>query len=775
MRLQRAGLLMVVLSVGCGSNASYDGPSEAQREDSGQMPDQRSQIVTDAPPPVMALAPQPMADAEERSRGGQGAEFEIVGGIVDGTGSAARSSIATAPTRAPGDASRDGDGRFGSDVVDSKDIRRWFPEAFLWQPLVETNDSGVATVDVIVPDQLTTWRVLGLAHDRRGQQAGTLLTFASTLDLYVDPVTPAWLYSGDTVELPVQLSNTTGVIAFERLTVRSSGALVGDGVADIRIPAFGSIIEPLRVRTRGAGPATVLTNLGTADAAERVVSVLPTGRPVQTRRGGIVADSRVVSIPGPTGADGATEEVSFLVFPGALSVLTAEVERAGSMGVDPASAAYGFALAMHLTEMADATGHAIDDDVLRRLQLSAWQRVVSHSRAPSGGVAADLLTAMADVSGHTLGERLRERLVLSVVGSQRGDGTWARQARAPLQQVLVQTAVAARSLPDDESTARLRASGAMERFSGEVPDAFTAAVMLASGVVEPALRDTLQERVMDGLVQTEQTTTVAVPEGVLNAWGLRPTRAEMLTWTTLALLQLDQPEHTSDLVGELMGGYSASDGFGAGNADAMALDAVVRALPSLDQSVTVSLVVDGEVRATAPLDPSQPLVPALLTLAPDGSDANIELRVSPQVPGLSYVATRRSWVPWSGEESMPGVDVEVTLPEWEVGQDSSLFIDVSAPSGHAVVVEQGLPAGATVDEEALNALVGSSLSVVRVEAHRVVVTTRALGAGEVLRIPIVIRPAFAGQFRTGPMLLSDAARPWSAPVALPPAIWDVEA
>jgi hypothetical protein len=315
----------------------------------------------------------------------------------------------------------------------------------------------------------------------------------------------------------------------------------------------------------------------------------------------------------------------------------------------------------------------------------------------------------------------------------------------------------------------------MERFSGEVPDAFTAAVMLASGVVEPALRDTLQERVMDGLVQTEQTTTVAVPEGVLNAWGLRPTRAEMLTWTTLALLQLDQPEHTSDLVGELMGGYSASDGFGAGNADAMALDAVVRALPSLDQSVTVSLVVDGEVRATAPLDPSQPLVPALLTLAPDGSDANIELRVSPQVPGLSYVATRRSWVPWSGEESMPGVDVEVTLPEWEVGQDSSLFIDVSAPSGHAVVVEQGLPAGATVDEEALNALVGSSLSVVRVEAHRVVVTTRALGAGEVLRIPIVIRPAFAGQFRTGPMLLSDAARPWSAPVALPPAIWDVEA
>ncbi len=765
---QRFGLLMMVLSAGCGAN-DKSGPTSSppRAQSTEEVPERLSELSMD----------MPMAEPEE-GEGYRGGQDGFGGGDLD---QAIGGYISPAPVpspapmmNAPGDATIGG-AKSGADVVDSNDVRRWFPEAFLWQPLIETNDSGVATVDVTVPDQLTTWRVLGLAHDRRGQQAGTLLSFASTLDLYVDPVTPAWLYAGDRVQLPVQVSNTTGTAASERLTVRSSGALVGDGVADLRIPAFGSVIEPLTVQTRGAGSASVLTNLGRVDAAERIVPVLPTGRPVQTRRGGIVANSRMVSIAGPANADDATEEVSFLVFPGALSVLTAEVDRAASMGVDPASAAYGFALATHLTEMGEATGHAVDDDVLRRLQLSAWQRVVSHSRAPDGGVAADLLTAMTDVSGHTLGERLRERLVRTVVDNQRGDGTWARQGRAPLQQVLVQTAVAARSLPDDESTARLRASGAMERFAGEVPDAFTAAVMLASGVVEPALRDTLQERVMDALIQTQQTTTVAVPEGVLNAWGQRPTRAEMLTWTTLALLELDQPEQTSDLVGELMGGYSAANGFGAGHADAMALDAVVRALPSLDQPVTLSLVVDGEVRATAPLDPSQPLVPALLTLAPEGSDADIELRVSPEVPGLSYVATRRSWVPWSGVEAMPGVDVDITLPKWEVGRDSSLFIDVSAPSGHAVVVEQGLPAGATVDEEALNALVGASLSEVRVEAHRVVVTTRALGAGEVLRIPIVIRPAFAGQFRTGPMLLSDAARPWSAPVALAPAIWDVEA
>ena len=44
-------------------------------------------------------------------------------------------------------------------------VRQWFPEAFLWQPRVVTNEQGMATLEVRVPDQLTSWRVLALAHD----------------------------------------------------------------------------------------------------------------------------------------------------------------------------------------------------------------------------------------------------------------------------------------------------------------------------------------------------------------------------------------------------------------------------------------------------------------------------------------------------------------------------------------------------------------------------------------------------------------------------------
>ncbi len=59
-----------------------------------------------------------------------------------------------------------------------------------------TDESGQATVPVRVPDRLTRWRVLALAHSRSGAQAGAVTSFAGTLPTYVDPVVPAFLRTG---------------------------------------------------------------------------------------------------------------------------------------------------------------------------------------------------------------------------------------------------------------------------------------------------------------------------------------------------------------------------------------------------------------------------------------------------------------------------------------------------------------------------------------------------------------------------------------------------
>ncbi|MFT7519457.1 MAG: hypothetical protein ACI9MC_001599, partial [Kiritimatiellia bacterium] len=103
--------------------------------------------------------------------------------------------------------------------------RTWFPETFLWQPLVQTDSDGVAQVDVLVPDQLTTWRVLALAHSRAGSQAGAVHTFDSRMDLYVDPVIPDFLHVGDRLDLPVQVVNTSATSSSQTLNVMTTGGL----------------------------------------------------------------------------------------------------------------------------------------------------------------------------------------------------------------------------------------------------------------------------------------------------------------------------------------------------------------------------------------------------------------------------------------------------------------------------------------------------------------------------------------------------------------------
>src|SRR6185436_16620228 len=116
-------------------------------------------------------------------RGGGGSASGSLGGLVGGE--EAEIEEPAAPTRA------------------------WFPETFLFAPLVVTNSDGVATHQVRVPDRLTSWRVLALAHSRAGAQAGAETTFRGTLPTYVDPVVPAFLMTGDEVSLPIQIVNTT--------------------------------------------------------------------------------------------------------------------------------------------------------------------------------------------------------------------------------------------------------------------------------------------------------------------------------------------------------------------------------------------------------------------------------------------------------------------------------------------------------------------------------------------------------------------------------------
>jgi hypothetical protein len=88
-------------------------------------------------------------------------------------------------------------------------IRTRFADTAFWDPVVRTNANGEAQVDVILPDNLTTWRM-----QAKGITADTLvgradMDIVSTLDLLVRPVLPRFFVVGDNAEIATIVHNNT--------------------------------------------------------------------------------------------------------------------------------------------------------------------------------------------------------------------------------------------------------------------------------------------------------------------------------------------------------------------------------------------------------------------------------------------------------------------------------------------------------------------------------------------------------------------------------------
>lgn len=656
---------------------------------------------------------------------------------------------------------------------DAPQVRQWFPESFLWQPLVETGESGTATLAVTVPDQLTTWRVLALAHTRSGHQGGSVHSFDSSLPLYIDPVIPAQLRSGDDIWLPVSAVNTTDRPVNAAISVAAEGAMSGSGVADVRLGANATVVQRIRLRATGAGPATVTAGLTSSlenDVAKRIIPVVPVGNPEHRQRAGSLTTTAAVKISGPSGADPTTQELNVLLFPGSLAVVHSEMDRL-LLGASTWTGAYGWALANHSDTLAAAINQTADTDDTRRLRLLSWQRMNLMARAPTAGVAVDLLGALGTPEPDSPEAELHARLVRTVVNEQRADGTWSPQPSSTLQEVLLLTAMAARVLPEDEFGARLRAGGAIERFSRDVRDPFTAAVVVASGAASEDVKSRLRELLTDAIVPgPDETPMVVVPKGIKNAWGYAPGQTEVIAWSILALSS-SEPSANSDvrneLLGILMGQWDVDRGFGAGSADVVALESLVRALPGLTSPVDVVLMVGDTEVGKGTLDPSEPLVPALLNVkAPAGP---VKLHTSRPVPGLAWHATLYSWVPWTGDERLPGVDVEVTTKSLRAGSGGAVHVSASAPSQARVTLEIGLVAGTKVDESVLTS--HHLIESYEVHTDLVRLTTVPFSPGGVLDVKIQVIPSFAGSFTPAATRVSTASQ---AAVSLAPPKWIVQ-
>jgi hypothetical protein len=660
--------------------------------------------------------------------------------------------------------------------------RAWFPETFLFEPLVVTDDAGAATVPVRVPDRLTTWRVLALGHSRAGAQGGAVTSFLGTLAAYVDPVIPPFLVAGDELRLPIQMINTTGEPIATELEVEAAGAAITAARGARTIPARTSLVEYATLGAARPGTVKLRVGLGATDAVERTIDVAPAGRPIVTTRSGTLAAPRALSIEGPAGADPATVRVRLMVFPGALALLRSElaVSTARSGLADDA---YALLLAGQAPALLASLGDQADPEALRNLSILAGQRAIRHARTLDvPGAAALAAAALAHPQSPVLA-RLGERAAELLHRQQRPDGTFEGGAGWTLQRVLIATADGTAAVRAATGTAAarqraqavaFRAAGAFERNADVVTDAYTAAAILATGAAWGPLADKLRGRVRDAIAGDAGGKWLPVGEGVVRADGSAPGRAEA---TALAVLALEgDPQAAAlraDLGATLLGSYAPAHGWGDGRANLACMQAVLALFKApLPANVGITLALDGKQVASGNFDRER-LRDVLVLEAPAGGSVagahEWTITAEPAVPGLGYALAIQSYVPWEKDPVKAGL--ELALPAAvtaTVGKPVEMALTAIAPSGMTLHITHAHPAGVQPDRTSLEALVSSGiLSRFEIADGKVELYAPALDPGEVLSAKYRVIPTFAGKLSSGPSRIRAGAHE----VYVPPVRW----
>jgi len=150
---------------------------------------------------------------------------------------------ATAPsaTPAPAPAEEPLSEKAASDALPpGVDLREEFEDTAFWDATVVTDKNGQASVEIELPDNLTTWVLRGVgvtAETEVGEETVELLV---TKPLLVRPVTPRFFVVGDRAQLAALVSNNTGAAQEVEITLHAEGLALEDEAAQTVAIADGA-------------------------------------------------------------------------------------------------------------------------------------------------------------------------------------------------------------------------------------------------------------------------------------------------------------------------------------------------------------------------------------------------------------------------------------------------------------------------------------------------------------------------------------------------------
>ncbi|MDX1687517.1 MAG: Ig-like domain-containing protein [Candidatus Promineifilaceae bacterium] len=117
-------------------------------------------------------------------------------------------------------------------------IRRDFPDTAFWRANVVTDENGEATVEIPLPDNVTTWRLSAKAVTVDTLVGQTSVDVVATLPLLLRPVTPRFFTVNDTVQLGAIVNNNSDQSLDVTVSLEAEGlTMLGEAEQNVTVAA----------------------------------------------------------------------------------------------------------------------------------------------------------------------------------------------------------------------------------------------------------------------------------------------------------------------------------------------------------------------------------------------------------------------------------------------------------------------------------------------------------------------------------------------------------
>lgn len=205
-----------------------------------------------------------------------------------------------------------------------------FKDTAYWNPVIETNEQGWATVSFVLPDNLTTWQLLALGSTKEHTYGSIAEEIIETKNVIVRPVRPRFAVHGDAIDLGAIVHNFLPTPQKFTVTLTGSGfTALGKMTQEVtlKMDEQKKLIFPVRMNR--VDRATLTFKAVSPDGRDEIEEKIPVyafGTPQSVATSGITESNAEEKVLVPTEKDASQGKLKITVSPTLASYLPSGLE-----------------------------------------------------------------------------------------------------------------------------------------------------------------------------------------------------------------------------------------------------------------------------------------------------------------------------------------------------------------------------------------------------------------------------------------------------------------